>query len=577
MPNSSAEAFEDGVDLQIGLLQAHVPQDQTSWTGYPFPRLQVSKEQEMRTFRTIILENPFLRATVLPGMGGRIASLHDKRTNTELLRRHPLLEPQAGGRRGAFVREGIQIVLDGEERLNAMGNMACQIEHATEESEDAAVWLAETHTGCGLSFHARISMPHDRAELRIEVRVLNRWLRPQSYDAGLRFYLGEGELEGRAFYSRSRKAGVALFSEQVFDGARVDGEFLEYTRFGTPREIAPRQVDNWVVRILPISGLPCVGGASSEAAASIDEGVLRVQVSEQKLGHKLLLLTVDGKTLEAPVDLYPENILEIPLGDLRPVEVALRSPAKKDILRFSALGAATPGSSLHAVEGARLTFAMSNDDLLRASFEAGSRHVAHTMLGIKALREKRFAAAGGAFEQALNYNADDHLLWWGKAMAARLGEEDNEAELLNAHYLAPLEPALRAESYLSQPLNLDPEPSRLLAPLAENPEEFIEVACLLIEAGLFDQASRWIDEALRHREMAMLRYLMAYCLLTATKLNAEASEQIRLAVQSSLAPPFPYRDVERDAITLLASTFPEDPHLRVLNGWVGERSNGVPE
>ena len=212
--------------------------------------------------------------------------------------------------------------------------------------------------------------------------------------------------------------------------------------------------------------------------------------------------------------------------------------------------------------------AMSNDDLLQASFEAGTRHVAHTLLGIKALREKRFASAGSAFEQALNYNADDPLLWWGKSVAARLTEQDNEAELLNAHYLAPLEPALRAESYLSQPLSLDPDPNRLLAPLSENPEEFIEVACLLIEAGLFDQASRWIDEALRHRDLAMLRYLMAYCLLTATKLVAEASEQVRLAARSPLAPPFPFRDVERDAIALLAGTFPEDLHLPVLKGWV---------
>ena len=100
------------------------------------------------------------------------------------------------------------------------------------------------------------------------------------------------------------------------------------------------------------------------------------------------------------------------------------------------------------------------------------------------------------------YNADDPLLWWGKAVALRLAGEDNEQELLNAHFLAPLEPALRAESFLSQPINPDGAPSPLLASLAENPEEFIEVACLLIDCGLFDQASRWIDEALRHRDLA---------------------------------------------------------------------------
>jgi hypothetical protein len=162
------------------------------------------------------------------------------------------------------------------------------------------------------------------------------------------------------------------------------------------------------------------------------------------------------------------------------------------------------------------------------------------------------------------------LLWWDKALAARLDEQDNQSEILNAHFLAPLEPALRAESFLSQPISLDPEPNRLLASLEENAEEFIEVACLLIEAGLYDQASRWIDESLRHRDLPMLRYLMAYCLLTATRLGAEASDQIRIAAQSPVAPPFPYRDLEKTVIDVLRKSFPDDRNLEVYQRLLGD-------
>ena len=164
-----------------------------AWPAYPFPELKPTGEQEMRTFRTIILENPYLRVVIVPGLGGRIVSILDKRTGTEILRRHPMIEPQGGGRRGAFVREGVQLSLDGQERLKTLGNVPTQIEHAPDDESDVAVWVAETFTGTGLSFHLRISLPPHRAELKLEARVLNRWLRPQPYNGALTLYLGDGD------------------------------------------------------------------------------------------------------------------------------------------------------------------------------------------------------------------------------------------------------------------------------------------------------------------------------------------------------------------------------------------------
>src|SRR5690606_22494249 len=42
---------------------------------------------------TLVIENDRLRATVLPGLGGRIASLVHRPTGRELLYRHPVLPP----------------------------------------------------------------------------------------------------------------------------------------------------------------------------------------------------------------------------------------------------------------------------------------------------------------------------------------------------------------------------------------------------------------------------------------------------------------------------------------------------
>ena len=523
----------------------------------------------MRTFRTIILENPYLRLTLLPGMGGRIISLFDKRTGVEILRRHPMIEPQVGEPRGAFVREGIQISLDGGERLNALGNVSTQFEHSEDEDADAAVWIGETCTGTGLSFHLRVSVPMDRAEVRLEARVFNRWLIPQDYNGGLRLYLGEGDFDGSSFYSTERDCGLAVFSTgQEFEGLGFSDGMVRFGRLPVGNQLAPRQVDAWSVSLVPISGLGGCLGASLAGAADISESTLRVQVTEQRLGHKLLMLTEDGQTLEAVVDLFPEKLTEIPLGSLKPVEVVLRDPGKEEILRVGRhrLTLLSGHTCLNRIiNGVSIGIESEDEHLRRATFDVSQRHLAHTLLGIRALTEKRFSDAGAAFEQALAYNAEDPLLWWGKAMAARLDGADNEAELLNAHYLAPLEPALRAESFLAQPVNLDPEPNRLLVALEENVEEFIEVACLLIEAGLFDQASRWIDEAIRHRDLPMLRYLMAYCLITATRLSTEAFDHVRIAGQTPIAPPFPFRAVEWKAIESLRMAFPDDKNLGILS------------
>jgi len=583
MPPSTSEVFEDGIDLQIGLLEAFVPTSRADWPGYPFPALRPNGEQEMRTFRTVILENSYLRATVLPGMGGRIISLFDKRTGTEILRRHPMIEPQAGGRRGALVREGIQIVLDGEERLNALGNVATQLDHPAEEDDDAAVWIAETVTGTGLSFHLRISLPPDRAELKFEVRVLNRWFVPQVYSGGLSIYLGEGSFIGSpqrhfrnpAIYCPDRRAGLALFSDGArFDQLEFENGVMLLSRMAGFKEIAPRQADTWGLTLVPISGLDSCLSTTRDCAVEINADVIRIQTTEQRLGHKLVILTRDKGTLEAVVDLYPEHIFEIPLEGLVPRELVLLDRAKGELIRAKNWPPerVAVGVSIHDVvkPPVELLGMSTPPGLLQgATFDISKRHVAHTLLGMRALKEKRFADAGLSFESALNYNADDPLLWWAKALAARLDDQDNQAELLNAHYLAPLEPALRAESFLAQPVSLDSEPNRLLAPLEENAEEFIEVACLLIECGLFDQASRWIDEALRHRDLPMLRYLMAYCLVSATRLTAEASDQVRIAAKSPVAPPFPYREVERDAIKSLHEAFPDDKNLAVFWSLLG--------
>ncbi|AIE85023.1 DUF5107 domain-containing protein [Fimbriimonas ginsengisoli] len=566
------EIFEDGLDIHIGLLEA---EPVAVGSAYPLPRLHTTGEAETRTFRTVLLENPYLRVTLVPALGGRILGLLDKRTGIEILPKWNSIMPVPGGPRGVRLREGIQLRLSGEDRPNSLGNVAIQIEDPEDEASPGGVWLAESAFAPGLSFHLFVSLLPDRAELRFEARILNRTLAPLRYDGELSFGLGEGTWNGSAFYCPERDAGFGLFSEESsFDGARYEDGEVRFARFGRNRLLAPRQVDSWSVTLTPYSGLAGLSGGSTEVGAWLDGGSVRVQTASPRPGHKLLLLTSDGQTLEAPADLYPEHVLEIDLGELpaAPEALVLVDERREEILRVPArpIDPAAYPQPPEVVEADRPDLrSVDEPSLRRATFDTGRRHEALTILGQRAMARKDLSEADAKLEQALLYNADDPLLWWAKALGQRLqGSEAEPAELLNAHFLAPLEPALRAEGFLAQPMTMGKEPSPLLATLEENPEEFVEVACVLIEHGQLDQASRWIDEALRHRDLAMLRLLMAYCLLQGPRMDAEAAEHVAAAGRVAGAP-YPWRSVEIEALRVLHARFPHDAHVKALGELAG--------
>jgi hypothetical protein len=137
-------------------------------------------------------------------------------------------------------------------------------------------------------------------------------------------------------------------------------------------------------------------------------------------------------------------------------------------------------------------------------------------------------------------------------------DEAAGASLSNAHYLAPLEPLLRAEAFLNQSPEMGPEPSPLVKPMQGRPEHLVEVAARWLETGRADQATRWIDESLRHVESPMLLYLQAYAFLRAGRMEVEIPNLLRRASAIGYQPPFPYREIELEALTALENRFPDD-------------------
>ena len=536
-----AQVYEDFLETEFSILEAVPlrPGDPEEFRrSYPYPRLKLTDRKQPMRFGTVVLENDYLKATIVPSLGGRITSLYDKRTQTEIL-------PQdfgiaEGEPRGAELNQGIALDIGLGERLTKLGPVDFQIEDSDEDGP-ARVWLAELQSGTGLSWHARILLPPDRAELQIMLRLLNRTRNRQDVSRSVAV--------PPAFRA---KQGI-YFSEQTKTGFAVESAGFGLSPMG------PRQLDTIEVRLTPITGMDNVSASGDGLSANLSDTTLEVQAARPFLGVSVLLNAPNG-TLEAKADLYPEKVerFDLPPG----VDaVVIRDKEGGELLRYVSGQPQAEEPTRTAQEEFALAEEGDASALVSALADIGTRSAAYNMTGTLRMRQGSYSEAAELFETSLLYNAEDHLTWWAKAVAHRLeGGEEERPELLNAHYLAPLEPLLRAESTLGQQ-NLSGEPNPLLKPLADNPEALDEVGFQLLDLGLYAELSKWVEEALKHREIPMLRYLLAFALLKGSRMQVEAAQQVAQASKAPINPPYPWRPAEMKVLRYLAEAFPSDARI----------------
>jgi len=303
-----------------------------------------------------------------------------------------------------------------------------------------------------------------------------------------------------------------------------------------------------------------------------------VATSQTRLGCKLFLLDSNGQTHESTAHLHVESSSEFDLGALAEGlrGLVIRDANGETCLDWLVDGPASP--NLPAAEPRAWTRPTVAQDILARAEEAtkfelewcadqpGYEAASHIAMSHQSIRQQDWAGANQHLETALSTNADDVLTWWLKSIVQRFANADasERTELLNAHYLSPMEPALRLESFLSQPVTEGQPANPMLAPIAANPDALLDGVGLLLEAGLPAEASRVIDEALRHRENAMLRYLLAWSLLSETRMAVTAAEHVAKASGLPVEPPFPWRTLEKRAVRELHRQFPTDQRLTDL-------------
>jgi len=565
----AVEVYQDSLATEIVAVESVSLDPSSSESLRCYPHLALRSTQEVReiTFDTLVLENEFLRTVFVPALGGRILSIVHKGSGLEVLRPPRRLTPEPGGRRGVHLPVGIECrVGDAPE---SMARVSALMEEAEDESAAGAIWIASS-TG-PLSYHIRYELEPESATISAEARVFNRSWRPQPYAFSI---LVHGFEQASSWLAWSGSEGVAVSPEEPL--WQIDDQRGLTLERAAGAQLMPHQIDSFRFEICPFVGVPQPLHAGVAGVLSLDGGRLRLCAFKRSAAAKVLLLC-NGETLEAAVDLDPAGPLDLDLGGRQPSSVVVLTADRQETLRWEAhgpsigndLGRPTPDSVPESYLRAVSLHEEGKDaaqELAQHPLHLGTRSATLALQGVHFLRSGLPEAAAQAFEDALLYNAEDHLAWWMRAVSVRLaaGVGEERPELLNAHYLAPLEPALRAEGFLAQGA-ASSEPSPLVEPLRDQPENFIVVACLLLEMGQIPDAMRWLDEALRHEDLLMLRYLLAYTYLQTGRMEIEAADQMSRAALMPLAPPFPWRPVEAEALRALSARYPSDERLALLS------------
>ncbi|NUK44315.1 DUF5107 domain-containing protein, partial [Streptomyces lunaelactis] len=135
------------------------------------------RERTPTRLDAIVIENERLRATVLPGLGGRIHSLHHKPAGRELLYRNPVFQPADFALNGAWFSGGI------EWNIGATGHttLSCAPLHAAlvpapDGGEMVRLWEWERLRD--LPFQVDLWLPADSDFLHVGVRIRNPHERP---------------------------------------------------------------------------------------------------------------------------------------------------------------------------------------------------------------------------------------------------------------------------------------------------------------------------------------------------------------------------------------------------------------
>lgn len=147
---------------------------------YPLPFTdRISVQPVHRVWQGIWIENEYLRALILPEIGGRIHVLQDKTSGYDLIYRQEVIKPALVGLAGPWISGGIEFNWPQHHRPATF----LPVETHVEEGEDGSktVWCGDHDPMQRMKAMHGVCLRPGVARLELRVRVHNRTLLPQTF------------------------------------------------------------------------------------------------------------------------------------------------------------------------------------------------------------------------------------------------------------------------------------------------------------------------------------------------------------------------------------------------------------
>src|SRR5690348_713914 len=140
---------------------------------YPLPFTdRIAEKPVNRTWKAVWIENEFLRALVLPELGGRIHVLQDKTNGYDLIYNQPVIKPALVGLAGPWISGGIEFNWPQHHRPATF----LPVDFKIEEHEDGSktIWCSDHDPMCRMKGMHGVCLHPGKAYLELKVRAYNR-------------------------------------------------------------------------------------------------------------------------------------------------------------------------------------------------------------------------------------------------------------------------------------------------------------------------------------------------------------------------------------------------------------------
>lgn len=298
------------IDQALGVWESHLTLSTYGWeqalspTGpddpiYPYPRMDWSRlgPPTHRDYRTIVLENGYIRVTVLPEIGGRILRWEDKASGRLLTYANPVIKPVNGwGYRGWWLATGgLEWAFPTEEHgLNEYRPWSYRV-LSGDGWRGVRVWDTDDRTG--LTVEVTLKVFAGRSDLFIIPRIANPTDTAQPFQfwinamltlsggprptAGLRFWVPTDRMIVHSTGDSSPPGPGETIPWPVYDGR-------DFSRYG-----------EWQTYLGPFAVSSAgVVGAYDEA---VDQGLVRLYPAGTARGVKIFCLG------DLPPSLYTDD------------------------------------------------------------------------------------------------------------------------------------------------------------------------------------------------------------------------------------------------------------------------------